>query len=108
MLLAVMLAMVLAVTVPAMAQVVSTGNFSDQQGVANHGSTGGDIESEGSSSTGGDIEFGSSASNEEASCYERIVEQVASNLGTTPDEAAELLKQATVQELDVLAGELCG
>ncbi len=108
-LLALMLAMVLMVTVPAAAQVINTGNFASQQGTASYDSTGGfepedsvSVQDVSSQDTSGQEDLG-----QNASCYDLIVDRLANSLGITLDEAAELLGFVTPEELDVLAAEFC-
>jgi len=103
-LLALMLAMVLTVTVPAAAQAINTGNFASQQGTASYDSTG-DFEPEDSVSVqdvSGQEDLG-----QNASCYDLILDRLANSLGITLDEAAELLEFVTPEELDVLVAEFC-
>jgi hypothetical protein len=106
-LLALMLAMMLAVTVPAAA--INTGNFASQQGTASYDSTG-DFEPEDSVSVqdvSSQDTLGQEDLGQNASCYDLIVDQIANSLGITLDEAAELLGFVTPEELDVLVAEFC-
>ena len=109
MLLAVMLALVLASTVPVAAQVINTGNFASQQGTSSYDSTG-DFVPEDSISV--DVSSEDTPDQEDLSqdapCYELIIDQIANTLGITLNEAAELLGLATPEELDILIAELCG
>jgi hypothetical protein len=109
MLLAVMLAMVLAITVPAAAQAINTGNFASQQGTSSYDSTG-DFESEDGVSAqevSSQDTSGQDALSQDASCYDLLVGQIANSLGITLAEAAELVGFATSEELDRLAAEFC-
>ena len=110
MLLAVMLTIVLAITVPAAAQAINTGNFASQQGTASYDSTG-DFVPEDSISVQ-DVSSEDTPDQEDLSqdapCYELIIDQIANTLGITLNEAAELLGLATPEELDILIADFCG
>jgi hypothetical protein len=98
MLLAAMLAMVLVVAVPAVAQVANTGEAQNSLGIVSYGPAGDDVGS------------GDGASGEDA-CRDRVVERLADEFGISEEEAEELLDLARefvdAEEFDAFFGELC-
>ncbi|MCA1716926.1 MAG: hypothetical protein LC781_08785 [Actinobacteria bacterium] len=98
MLLAAMLAMVLVVTVPAVAQVANTGEAQNSLGIVSYGPA------------GDDVGTGDGGSSEDA-CRDRVVERLAGELGISEEEAEELLdlvrEFVDAEEFDAFFGELC-
>ncbi len=98
MLLAAMLAMVLVVAVPAVAQVANTGDVQNSLGIVGYAPAGEDVGS------------GDGVSGEDA-CHDRVVERLAGELGISEEEAEELLdlvrEIADAEEFDAFFGELC-
>ena len=98
MLLAAMLAMVLVVAVPAVAQVANTGDAQNSLGIVSY------------RPAGDDVGAGDEISGEDA-CRDRVVERLAGELGISEEEAEELLdlvrEFADAEEFDALFGELC-
>ena len=98
MLLAAMLAMVLVVAVPTVAQVVNTGDTQNSLGIISYGPAGGDIGSR------------DGVSGEDA-CHDRVVERLAGDLGSSEEEAEELLdfvrESVDTEDFDALFGEFC-
>ena len=98
MLLAAMLAMVLIVAVPAVAQVANTGDAQNSLGVVSYDPAGDNV------GTGDDV------SGEDA-WRDRVVARLADELGISEEEAEELLdlvrEFADADEFDAFFGELC-
>ena len=97
MLLAAILAMVLVVAVPAVAQVANTGDTQNSLGIISD--PGGD-----SAGTGG-------SDTSEDGCHDEIVDRLASELEITTEEAEELLELvrefADAEEFDALVEDFC-
>lgn len=98
MLLAAMLAMVLVVAVPAVAQVVNTGDTQNSLGIISYGPAGDDV---------GSMD---GISGEDA-CHDRVVERLTGELGISEEEAEELMdlvrESVDNEEFDALFGEFC-
>ena len=98
MLLAAMLAMLLVVTVPAVAQVANTGDAQNSLGIVSY------------DSAGDGVGIGANVLSEDA-CRDRVVEPLAGELGTSEEKAEELLdlvrEFADAEEFDTLFGALC-
>jgi len=98
MLLAAMLAMVLVVAVPAVAQVANTGDAQNSLGIISN------------DSAGDGIGIGDDVSGEDA-CRDQVVERLAGELGISEKEVEELLdlvrEFGNAEEFDALFGELC-
>lgn len=98
MLLAAMLAMVLVVAVPAVAQVVNTGDTQNSLGFISYGPAGDDVGSRDGIS-------------DEDACHDRVVERLTGELGISEEEAEELLdlvrESVDNEEFDALFGEFC-
>ncbi len=98
MLLAAMLAMVLVVAVPAMAQVANTGDAQNSLGIVSYDPAGDDVGT-------GDGVLGEDA------CYEHVIERLAGELGISEEEAEELLdlvrESVNAEEFQAFFGELC-
>ena len=98
MLLAVTLAMVLVVAVPAVAQVANTGDTQNSLGISSYDPASDEV------GTGDNI-LGENA------CRDRVVERLAGELRISEEEAEELLdlvrELAAAEEFDAWFGELC-
>ena len=98
MLLAAMLAMVLVVAVPAVAQVANTGDAQNSLGIVSYGLPGDDVGT-------GDGILGEDA------CHDHVVERLAGELGISEEEAEELLdlvrEFVDAEEFEAFFGELC-
>ena len=96
---AAMLAMVLVVAVPAVAQVANTGDAQNSQGIISYGPAGDEVGTEGG------------VSNEEYACRDQAIERLADELGISTEEAEELLELARefvdTEEFDAFVEELC-
>lgn len=98
MLLAAMLAMVLVVAVPAVAQVTNTGEAQNSQWIISYGPAGDE------GGTGGGV-------SDEDTCRDQAIERLADDLGISTEEAEELLELSRelvdAEELGAFVEELC-